>query len=378
MDKSLLGFFQFKLWSKSMLNQPKTLKILSLILAFAFALRIFLIIYPEVIHNDGIEYIRHAKQISSGDWTGGKAPPLYPALVAFNYSFIRNYELAGILVSVIFGSLLVFPIFYLGRELFNEKTGVLAAIFASVHPFLYIHSGSVLTESTYHFLLATSVLFGWKAFCEGKLQHLLLFSLSTTFAYLTRPEAIGFLFVFSIWVLFFNPPNGRRYWIKRVGMILLGVLAFIIFSSPYLIQIRKETGRWTITKKMNISAEFPSENDKKTTFSEVIKKEKKFNLILLIKDPLFLLERMGMGFLKSLYLFLLVYHPILSILAITGWTEILKKKILLFDQREFLYSIPSPFFLYLCLLPFIFWTKIYFSNGHDLSSLGSLWIFWND
>lgn len=85
----------------------------------------------------------------------------------------QDYEMAGIWVSVIFGTLIVLPIFYLGRAIFDEKVGFLSALFATVHPSLNISSGSVLTESTYHFFLATSVLFSWNAFSKGKFYHLL-------------------------------------------------------------------------------------------------------------------------------------------------------------------------------------------------------------
>ena len=67
-----------------------------LILFIAFALRIILVLQPEVIHNDGIEYVRHAKEVLAGNWTGGKSSPLYPALIALAYALVKNFELAGI------------------------------------------------------------------------------------------------------------------------------------------------------------------------------------------------------------------------------------------------------------------------------------------
>jgi 4-amino-4-deoxy-L-arabinose transferase-like glycosyltransferase len=129
------------------------------LLVLAFLLRLPLLFFPEVIHNDGTEYVRHAKLIFAGDWAGGKAPPLYPALIALFRVFTGNFERAGILASVLFGSFLILPVYSLGRTLFNERVGALAALFAAVQPFLYIASGSVLTESVYFFLLTTSVLF---------------------------------------------------------------------------------------------------------------------------------------------------------------------------------------------------------------------------
>jgi 4-amino-4-deoxy-L-arabinose transferase-like glycosyltransferase len=188
-------------------------KVLLLIMALAFGLRIFLVLYPEVIHNDGVEYIRYAKEVLAGNWTGGKANPGYPVLIALVYTLIKNYELAGIWVSVIFGVLLVIPVFYLAKEIFNERVGIISGLVAAVHPLLYLASGSVLTESTYHFFIVTSVLFGWYAFSKGRFYQVLLFGLFTSLAFLTRPEAIGFLFIFSMWAFFLKNPedtNSKR------------------------------------------------------------------------------------------------------------------------------------------------------------------------
>ena len=46
-------------------------KFLLFLLVLAFALRVFLVIYPEPIYNDGAEYIRQAKEYLVGNWTGG-------------------------------------------------------------------------------------------------------------------------------------------------------------------------------------------------------------------------------------------------------------------------------------------------------------------
>jgi 4-amino-4-deoxy-L-arabinose transferase-like glycosyltransferase len=337
----------------------RTWKILLLILAFAFCLRIFLMIYPEVIHNDGTEYVRNAKQILSGDWTEGKAPPLYPLLTALAHYLTQNYELAGLLVSVIFGSLIVLPVFYLGRSIFNEKVGIVSSLLAAVHPFLYISSGSVLTESTYHFLLATSVFFGWKAFCGGKLYNLLLFSLFTTLAYLTRPEAIGFLFVFAVWVLLVNPLGEKRPWIRKVGIIVVATLSFLVFSSPYLIQIRKETGRWEISKKASVSIGSFSEEESAPSIDTI--KKQGITLSSFIKNPLPVLGKMGIGFFQSLYKFQQACNPILFLLMGLGLILIFAEKNRYRWQGSF-YLISYFIFFFGLVLPFFWITRRYTSQ----------------
>jgi hypothetical protein len=62
-------------------------KILFGVLAFALLIRIPLLIYPEAIHNDAIESIRHARQILQGDWSTGKTHPFYPTLIGLFWRY---------------------------------------------------------------------------------------------------------------------------------------------------------------------------------------------------------------------------------------------------------------------------------------------------
>jgi len=331
-------------------NQFRPWHIVLFIVLMAFALRLFLILQPEVIHNDGTEYVRHAKEVLAGNWMGGKSSPLYPALIALVYNFTKNYELAGIWISVIFAALLVVPVFFLAKAIFNEKVGIISALLAAVHPFLYMYSGSVLTESIYHFLIVTSVLFGWYAFSEGKFYHVLLFSLFASLTFLTRPEGIGFLFVFCVWVLLVNPPESQRGWMKRVGIILLSVFCFLVFSSPYLIQLRKELGEWQISKKSIISIGSISEEN---TDLEAAASKEKINFTVFLKDPLAFTGKIGIGILKSFYKFQQVFHPILFLLAVVCWIKIFRMK----SPHTFksnLYVLSHHVFFFALVLP-IFW-----------------------
>jgi 4-amino-4-deoxy-L-arabinose transferase-like glycosyltransferase len=316
---------------------------------FAFLIRIPLLIYPEVIHNDGTAYVYHARQILSGNWSVGRSHPLYPFLIALAHFFSPNDEIAGILVSVIFGALLVFPVFYIGKAIFDERVGGLSALFATVHPFLYMPSGSVLTESLFHFLIVTSVLFGWSAFDKGRVRDIILFGLFTSLSYLTRPEGIGFLLIFSVWVLLIHPTQERRRWTKRVVMILLAILSFLIFSFPYLLQLKKETGGWQISKKVSVSIGSFSEEEAGLPI-EMIRVKKEITFSSLIKSPLTVGRKVGVGFLQSLYKFQQVYTPLLSLLLISGFllnkgrTLSMKGNLYLVSYFVYFFGFIHPFF----------------------------------
>jgi 4-amino-4-deoxy-L-arabinose transferase-like glycosyltransferase len=347
------------------LKKRKHWKILLLLLAFAFFLRLFLIISPEVIHNDGTEYIRHAKQILSGDWAGGKSPPLYPSLIALVQMITQDYEMAGIWVSVIFGTLIILPVFYLGRVIFDEKIGFLSALLATVHPSLYISSGSVLTESTYHFFLVTSVLLGWYAFSKGGTRHPLLFGLSTALAYLTRPEAIGLLIIFLVWTLVANPSDGKRGLLKKVGIISVAIMSFVAFSFPYLLQIRKDTGRWGLSKKTKVSIGSLSEEEEVPSL-EYLRKRKGITLSSIVKHPLPVLGKIGTGLLNSLYKFQQVFNPFLFLLAIVGWVFLFKKK-KFYSVKRNLFLLSFLVFFFGLVFPFFFITRRYASQMISLA-----------
>ena len=323
----------------------------------ALLIRIPLLFFPEVIHNDGTAYIQHARQFLAGDWSVGRTHPLYPFLIALAHFVAPSDEIAGILVSVILGALLVFPVFALGKTMFNERIGLIAALFATFHPFLYIPSGSVLTESTFHFFLATSVLFGWRGFDRGRWSDILLFAFFGTLSYLTRPEGFAFLAIFVVWVLFVRPPRGERRWTRRVGLAVLASFFFVVFSFPYLLQLRKETGRWQISKKVAVSVGSLSEDD--GTGIEMIRVKKEMRLSSFLKEPFPVLKKIGLGLAQSLYLFQQVINPVLTVFLILAFVS---KGGALFSQKVTYYLFSYLLLFFGLIHPFFWLTRRYTSH----------------
>jgi 4-amino-4-deoxy-L-arabinose transferase-like glycosyltransferase len=313
-------------WKDLLLNTSEiegkiiTWKYILILFIFAFLLRLSLLLYPEVIHNDGIIYIQHARRILSGNWGigDGNTHPFYPFLIAIAHYFSPNDELAGIGISVLFGSLLIIPVFYLGSTLYNERIGLYSSLFASIHPSLYIYSGSVLTESTFYFLFVTSTIFGWRAFDKGQFRDILLFSFFVSLSYLTRIEGIGFLLLFGLWVLFVSPPQDKeRSWIKRGRIVFMCLCLFLMFSSPYLIQIKKETGKWQISKKISISLGTLSGEGAEEEILKV-RERKAMTISSFIKSPLTVAKKIIIGSFQSLYKFQQVFTPYLFAIALIG------------------------------------------------------------
>ncbi|MGB7573113.1 MAG: hypothetical protein WBN53_04570, partial [Thermodesulfobacteriota bacterium] len=66
-------------------------------------------------------------------------------------------------------------------------------------------------------------------------------------SYLTRPEGIGYLIVFLIWIIVDG--EMREGWFKKCLMMGGLIVGFFIFAFPYMFTIRQETGQWLISKK---------------------------------------------------------------------------------------------------------------------------------
>lgn len=314
-------------------------------LGLALVLRLPLLIWPEVIYNDSVIYVKAAKGILEGRWSETIVPPLYPALIAAAKYITGDFELAGILVSMVFGSLLVIPIFYLGKELYNARVGMVAALLATVQPYLFKYSGSVLTESTYYFLVAVIVLAAHKSYTTEKLAWSGIFGALTAAGYLVRPEAIGFSAVFAGWVLFSVPTGLKRPMARRIMIVFMAGLCFLAFSSPYLIALRNELGRWELSKKLSISIESKEKEPVEAVPPEKMATLRYFSISSAVRQPIATAKAALIGFFICLYKFQQSLTPLLFLLAVWGFARTRRR-------RQHFFVLSFILFIFTVVLPF--------------------------
>lgn len=322
---------------------------LFLVILAALVWRMPLIIVPEVIHNDSVEYIRLAKYMLTG--TGGPdvMPPLYPLLMIAVNSVVQDFEFAGILVSVLFSTVIVVPVYYLGKKLFDAKAGLIGAVIAAFHPYLYKYSGSVLSEAVFFYLFTCSVLFGLCARSEGKKLYAALFGFFAALAYLTRPEGIGLLIVFVVWIVCTKPDSVKNTVLTRVALAGVACMCFIVLSLPYIVHLKKETGQWQISKKIIVSVNTGDEQPEGTRRPDVV-------VTSLFRDPFAVAKKLSLGFIDSLNKFQQVLPPYLAFMVIIA---LLGRKGDRFSWRNSLYLF-SHHFLYLGIVfPFFLVSQRY-------------------
>ena len=94
---------------------------------------------------------------------------------------------------------------------------------------------------------------GFFAITKKKFSLFALTGICSAFAYLTRPEGIGIIIIVAGWYFIKDLDKIRLIWKDKLASILILIVSFLVFSSPYLVYVKSETGKWLLTMKRNLS-----------------------------------------------------------------------------------------------------------------------------
>ncbi|MCX6349929.1 MAG: glycosyltransferase family 39 protein [Candidatus Aureabacteria bacterium] len=119
--------------------------------------------------------------------------PLFPILTGLVWKLCGDLELAGQLVSVLAGALLVFPVFLLGRSLYSPRTGLISAAMTAVFPAFIYASTEIRLTSLYALLCATAAWLMYRNAWAGGFAGGCWTGAAIALCYLARPEALLFL-----------------------------------------------------------------------------------------------------------------------------------------------------------------------------------------
>jgi 4-amino-4-deoxy-L-arabinose transferase-like glycosyltransferase len=225
-------------------------QILLLLLGMTFALRLYAVLMAQGIAYDSAAYGFMARDFLTGDFIKGlssPAHPFYPFLIFLFSPDTTHVEIAGRFLSLFFGTFIILPLFYLVKEAIGQREAIFSALFYSFHPYLVTYSGMLLTEATYWGLLILSVYFFWTGLKKEKVWRMMLSGFFLGLTYLTRPEGMGYVLVYLIWIIVDG--GLKKKWLKKFILIGSLILTVFIFVIPYILYIHQETGQWLISKK---------------------------------------------------------------------------------------------------------------------------------
>lgn len=185
---------------------------------------------------DEIAYSAYTYSILSHCWSWppefmGAQPPLFPYMLAIiTYLFEGGLDMFRP-VSILFGSLSVCVIYFLGKSLYNRSVGMLSAILLCFCSYHILYSRIVMLEALSIFLIYASMYYFWKSYNkEDDIKYAIASGVFLGLACDTKYNALLLYVSFILFIL----------WIKRKGWFLgwkdlLRRKYFVLFFTSILI-----------------------------------------------------------------------------------------------------------------------------------------------
>ena len=216
---------------------------LLLIFLLAFTLRLLsALLLTGTIDGEGAEYARIAENLLNGTGYVGIVtpgaelmfPPLFPLLIAAITLLAHHSEIAGRLISVTMGALLVLPVFYIALHLYSRRVALVAAMLAACHPLLVGFASTVFSETTYLTLVLSGAYWGLRCLSLQTVRTFLLAGVFFSLAYLTRPEAVLYPFLTILFVVAATYLAKRQQLRRCARFSWLLLAAFLIFCDSLM------------------------------------------------------------------------------------------------------------------------------------------------
>jgi len=223
----------------------------------AFRLLHILFFSSEIIPgSDQMLQIMLGRKFASGDFYGVLDTywaPMYPLLIGVFSAFIDSPVIPAVVVSTIAGSLIVPLTYILVFQSYGRRTAVTAAAVAVFFPHLVNSVFALGSENVYIVFMIGVLILIWNAMQKDSSLLCLAGGLLLGLAYLTRPEAIGYPFFFVPIVVAYNFLRKRPFVKSSVPQAAALMLGLALVATPYLIYLRGEMGRWSVSGKSEIN-----------------------------------------------------------------------------------------------------------------------------
>lgn len=236
--------------------------LLAILLLLAGGIHAWMIRHTAVAARDSIGFIRYAWHLQHCPW--GEVmreelhPPLYPLSVLAVSIPVRQLvhtsdslamQLSAQLASSLAGILLVIPMFYIGRELFDRWVGFWAALLFHCLPVGSRALSDGLAEGIYLLLAATLFLFALRGMRSGSPLQLGVCGICGGLAYLARPEGALLILVAGLMLFLMQGVAAwRKPWTRTLTCAATLSLGALAVSVPYMVTIggftNKTSPRW--------------------------------------------------------------------------------------------------------------------------------------
>jgi len=155
-------------------------------------------------------------------------PPLYPLFLAGIFSVFRQSYYIVAFIQAIISSITCVIAFYIGKSIFDEKSGLISSIILALYPTLIFYSTQLLSETLFIFILSLSIYVFFKESNNyGEKYKWILLGILLGLGSLCRPVIFPFL-IFLIPFCVLNARGNLRKWILVSCFTLLTIFPWTI------------------------------------------------------------------------------------------------------------------------------------------------------
>jgi len=187
-----------------------------------------------LVHGDGFAtYVRHTNGSVTAAGPSADHPPLYPLyLAAYSLVGLDSFH-AHMIASCLLGAGTVFVCGLLGREVVNERVGIIAAAIAAVYANFWVNDAIVTSETITIFMVAVTVLAAYRFWKVPSWRRVILLGVACGLAALTRAEVVLFLPLAVIPIVWRMKSESVR---KRVKLFVVACLCALAVMMPWLVR----------------------------------------------------------------------------------------------------------------------------------------------
>ncbi len=189
----------------------------------------------SIVHGDG--FAPYGSLIQ-------RRAPLYPLLIAgVYYTFGEQPVLVYVVQALLLAATCVL-VFDIGRRMFNQRTGVVAAVFCALNPMLLRYVGDLQLETLLTFLMTACVWASVRFYARPTVLGGVLIGATAALASLTKSVALPFPFFFAAVIV--GAALWRRARGQKAGLHLAPLLALFatltVLIAPWTIRNYFATG----------------------------------------------------------------------------------------------------------------------------------------
>ena len=207
----------------------KNLILMALIIIFALALR--LIFFVGVYGSDDLGYYEFAYKAANNEL--GHEENFHSTRIGLIYPTALSYRLFGVnkytsnLLPLITSMLSIILAYQLGKLLFSDKAGIMAAFLLSFYPVHVLYSSMLFPDLPSAYFVALGTFLFLKADKTGTRLNYLLSGASIGIAYLMKELSVLIFLFFGIYILY------KRKFKLEYSLLALGFLLVFSFEAAY-------------------------------------------------------------------------------------------------------------------------------------------------